>query len=258
VLLVAAAVAPLWANSPWQDAYPDVWDADTAHWINDGLMVVFFFVVGLTMAPMSSTIASASRNSLTERRQPRACERDDPDRERDVGCHRDSLVALRHSMATRLPVFLLFGFAVWLATYHSGIHATIAGVALGFVAPTVLADPLERRLHPWSSFGVVPVFALANAGVTFGTDAFDAPGAARVIAGIVVALVAGKAIGISVSTWLAGLGDRGSDRIDRTHRRKSGRAASMIHAMASSRSRLVGDPAMSRSTSSTAASSTYS
>lgn len=65
------------------------------------------------------------------------------------------------------------------------------------------AERLEHELHPWTSFAIVPLFALANAGVSLRADAFDAPGAGLVAVGVIVGLVAGKTIGITFATWLA-------------------------------------------------------
>ncbi len=97
----------------------------------------------------------------------------------------------------------------------SGVHATIAGVLLAFTIPAVVGamptdgkptrSPLvamEHALHPWSAFVIVPLFALANAGVrlTGSLDVFSQP----VAMGIVLGLVLGKPIGIIGSTWLVG------------------------------------------------------
>ena len=77
---------------------------------------------------------------------------------------------------------------------------TLAAVARESVAPL---DRLERALHPWTSFLVVPLFALANSGVRFtGTD-FAAAATHPVTLGVAVGLVAGKMAGVSIFTWLA-------------------------------------------------------
>ena len=65
------------------------------------------------------------------------------------------------------------------------------------------AERIAHLLHPWSSFLVVPVFALANAGVEIKRSAFDAPGAAAVTGGVMIGLVIGKTLGIAGSAWLA-------------------------------------------------------
>ena len=67
-------------------------------------------------------------------------------------------------------------------------------------------SPLSRTvhaLHPWSSFVILPIFALANAGIVFGTDAFSAEGSLAAALGITLGLLVGKTIGISLGTWLA-------------------------------------------------------
>ncbi len=57
---------------------------------------------------------------------------------------------------------------LWIAVHESGVHATIAGVAVGLLLPVAMGERIEHRLHPWSAFVVVPLFALANAGIDFG------------------------------------------------------------------------------------------
>ena len=62
---------------------------------------------------------------------------------------------------------------------------------------------MEHLLHPWTSFVIVPLFALANAGVRLTGGSFDRPGSGRVAFGIVLGLVVGKPIGITLGAWLA-------------------------------------------------------
>lgn len=121
------------------------------------------------------------------------------------------MLGLRRAGIVWLAPYVVLGIGVWLATRASGIHPTTAGVVLGLLAPAhpltagavSPAERLERLLHPWSSFVIVPLFALANAGVELRTDSFDRPGAARVTAAVVVGLWAGKALGITGAAWLA-------------------------------------------------------
>jgi NhaA family Na+:H+ antiporter len=118
------------------------------------------------------------------------------------------MLVLRRARLFWLPLYLVLGTSVWLATRGSGIHPTIAGVVLGLLAPLAPssawpAERLERLLHPWSSFVIVPLFALANAGIAVSTRSFTATGAAVVTAGVVVGLVVGKVVGISAGAWLA-------------------------------------------------------
>jgi NhaA family Na+:H+ antiporter len=106
--------------------------------------------------------------------------------------------------------------AAWALVHASGIHATVAGVLLGFAVPVVrsqkaggpqagpgLAEHFERRFRPLSTGVAVPVFAFFSAGVAVGgwngiTSALADP----VALGIVLALVVGKALGVFGSTWL--------------------------------------------------------
>ena len=91
------------------------------------------------------------------------------------------------------------------------MHATIAGVAVGLLAPTKplgnrgesVVEYLERLLHPWTSFVIVPLFALANAGVAISTTALSDAASSSVTRGIVVGLVVGKFVGITSFAWLA-------------------------------------------------------
>jgi NhaA family Na+:H+ antiporter len=66
-----------------------------------------------------------------------------------------------------------------------------------------LVEWLEHRIHPWSSYVIVPVFALANAGVVISRDSIDAAVSSPITHGIVAGLVVGKLVGISAFAWLA-------------------------------------------------------
>jgi NhaA family Na+:H+ antiporter len=121
--------------------------------------------------------------------------------------------ALRRIDFTRLPVYALLGAALWIATARSGVHATIAGVALGLMAPArqgedsdpdrpSVTDRLVHRLHPWTSYAIVPLFALANAGVELSRASVSGALTSRVGIGIVVALVVGKLVGVGGATWI--------------------------------------------------------
>jgi Na+:H+ antiporter, NhaA family len=141
-----------------------------------------------------------------------------------------------HIISTPLLVALAFG--LWLAIYESGVHATIAGVVMGLLTParpmqseleaaevvdvldntdvnvndirataTAIAgsvsacDRLIDALHPWTSYLIVPVFALANAGIVVSADAVTDP--SSVLTGVAVALVLGKFVGVALFSWLA-------------------------------------------------------
>ena len=119
------------------------------------------------------------------------------------------VVAMRRLGIAAVWPYAIAGVAVWIATLESGVHATIAGVALAFLTPARPIDgrnvleELEERIHPWTSFLVLPVFALANAGVVIGGDALEIGDGARVAAAVALALVVGKLDGIAAATFLA-------------------------------------------------------
>lgn len=165
-----------------------------------------------------------------------------------------AILGLLNRFGFRHPaVFMLFGLPLWFMVHESGVHATIAGVALAMMIPAsgtidahqFLADgrrslaaverevtgspllltnarllgavhtiddacaevrpPLQRvehALHPWVAFLIVPVFALANAGVEFGGPKGSSV-VSPVSVGIVLGLVIGKPLGISLFSWLA-------------------------------------------------------
>ncbi|MGK5084929.1 Na+/H+ antiporter NhaA [Bdellovibrionota bacterium FG-1] len=109
------------------------------------------------------------------------------------------LLLLNRKGINALAVYLLGGIVVWLCFLKSGIQPTIAGVLVAMVIPLPLGASIERRLHPWVAFGIMPLFALANAGVPLGRGhLLD-----RVSLGIILGLVLGKQIGITLFSWLA-------------------------------------------------------
>jgi NhaA family Na+:H+ antiporter len=114
--------------------------------------------------------------------------------------------------------YIGLGIVAWLAVHESGVHATIAGVALGIAMPlqahgeagaaardsgAPLVERLEHVLHPWTSFAVIPLFALANAGVALGGDAITDALSSRVALGAALGLMLGKPVGITVAGLLA-------------------------------------------------------
>lgn len=325
LLLAAAAVALVWANSPWSGSYDSFWHTELTigfgdasltyslqHWVNDALMVIFFFVVGLEIKyelvkgdlrdpraaalpviaalggmvvpaalfvlvtgpshegahgwgiPMATDIAFAvGILGLLGRRIPSAARlflltlaiAD------DIGAiiviavfYTASLsmawlagalaglavmAVLRWRRVWTLWIYVALGVVIWFMLLKSGVHATLAGVAIGLLAPTVplfdqqvaraetraaleddhldadeisrlhfmLANsvpPVERIqafLHPISSFLVLPVFALANAGVSL--DGVGEVITSPVALGVMAGLVVGKPVGVLLATWLA-------------------------------------------------------
>lgn len=105
--------------------------------------------------------------------------------------------------------YLLLGIVLWVAVLTSGIHATVAGVLLALTIPSrgsnvesSLLEKLEHSLSHPIAFFVVPLFALANAGVRIGGAASSGT-SVTVLAGVVIGLVLGKPLGISLASWLA-------------------------------------------------------
>jgi NhaA family Na+:H+ antiporter len=147
-----------------------------------------------------------------------------------------AVVVLQRWGVERLLVYVLAGTFVWFALHEAGVHPTLAGVAMGLLAPvTPRATPdlidvdeltdlssaeaarttaqlarssvstvewLEHELHPWTSFLIVPVFALANAGVEVSRDSIEAALRSPIFWGIVVGLVVGKPLGVLLSSKL--------------------------------------------------------
>jgi NhaA family Na+:H+ antiporter len=119
-----------------------------------------------------------------------------------------AVLALRRLGVSRIAAYVPVGVFVWIAVHESGVHATIAGVALGLLTPTgrvggrEVLTTLEHRLHPISAFAIVPLFALANAGVDFGGGALGAAAESRVAWAIAAGLLVGKVVGITGATFL--------------------------------------------------------
>jgi len=150
-----------------------------------------------------------------------------------------SVMVLRRLKVVHPLVYVLLGVALWLFVYESGVHATIAGVIMGLLTPAVafqshleteaIVDSLENQpdldaeevrrvsflirtsvpltdrlitlLHPWTSYLIVPLFALANAGIEIRGNSLSSAG--PVMAGVLVGLVVGKAVGVAGAAWLA-------------------------------------------------------
>lgn len=321
VLLLATAAALIWANSPWADSYDSFWHTeltllsfndfalteDLGHWVNDGLMAIFFFVVGLEIkselvagelrdprraavpviaafggmvvpaglfmainlggdgfdgwgVPMATDIAFAlGVLALLGPRIPSSLKvflltlaiADDIGAIAVIAIFYTSdlsigwlaialallgvIVFLRIGRVWYIPLYVTLGAGVWLATLESGIHATIAGVALGVITPATalrprsralqvepatpieevralvfdvretvpVTDRLQAVLHPFSSFLILPLFALANAGIEISGDGVRDAASSPITIGVVVGLVLGKAIGVTAATWLA-------------------------------------------------------
>src|SRR5205807_271291 len=178
----AAALALIWANSPWSQSYEALWQVrpglgvaglippqDLRFWVNDGLMSVFFLVVGLEIRrEMHQGVLSDLKVATLP----------------IVVAAGVMAVLLLQWLGVRAALaYLLPGAVVWIGMLRAGLHPTLAGVLLGLITPASSefgrrgAPPapqradsplvrLEARLHPWVAFAIMPLFAMANAGVS--------------------------------------------------------------------------------------------
>jgi Na+:H+ antiporter, NhaA family len=120
------------------------------------------------------------------------------------------LAALNLGGVKRITPYVLAGIFLWVCVLKSGVHATLAGVAIGFAIPLRGAQgdadsPLrqvEHSLHPWVTYAILPVFAFANAGVTL-TGLSAAMLLHPVTLGIALGLVVGKQVGVFGFAWVA-------------------------------------------------------
>lgn len=334
VLLLAAVVALVWVNSPWDESYHDLWSTvlsldvwlfevteNLEEWVNDGLMALFFFVVGLEIKremlhgelstrkkaalpifaalggmivpagiyaafnaggegadgwgiPMATDIAFAlGVLALLGRRLPSELRIlllglavvDDLGSILVIAIFYTDSLSLSHlgmavgllagiGVAARLGIrnlafYAVVGTFVWVAVLKSGVHATVAGVALGLMTPATAyytkaafaekadslmqdyhraledddsdkadvllgemeelaggtespLERLERLFHPWTAFLVLPVFALANAGIPLSGSILSDAASEAVTIGVFAGLLAGKVLGISTACWL--------------------------------------------------------
>jgi len=289
LLLAAAVIALVWANSPWQDAYHHLRDTELGPltveaWTSDGALALFFYLAGVELkrelvvgtlsklseavVPVVAAIAGMvlpaiiylAVNLTAADGRPKGWAIPTAT---DIAFALAVLAIVGSSLPSALRAFLLtlavvddFGailviavffshgfhllsllaaaalIAVWyvlqrrrvrtpflyipiaLATWwfmhDSGIHATIAGVALGLVT-RVVADPgekhppaerIEHRLRPWSAGVAVPLFALFAAGVTLSGNAVRTMLTDPVAFGVVAGLLVGKSVGVFGGSWL--------------------------------------------------------
>jgi Na+:H+ antiporter, NhaA family len=333
LLFGATVVALAWANSPWSESYLALWklplnmgrhslfSMDLHHWIDDGLMVLFFLVVGLEikreivkgelssfrqaalpiMAALGGMILPAVIYFALNRSGTGAPGWGIP-MATDIGFALGVLALLGKRIPSNLRVFMLalaivddvgailviafiytpqlslsalavagvllvvlvavgmrqapisvyvvVGFFFWAAVLSSGVHATIAGVILGLLAPIKpkfrpeelpdvaepllrtfrsqilnqdkssaeatlaeldgllrgtdsIAERLERSIHPWVCFFVLPLFALASAGVPLSTEQLKLALSSPIALGIFLGLLIGKCVGIIAFSYLA-------------------------------------------------------
>jgi NhaA family Na+:H+ antiporter len=121
-----------------------------------------------------------------------------------------ALGALNLARITRIAPYMLVGVFVWVCVLKSGVHATLAGVAIGLTVPLRGRSPeeesplhaLEHTLHPWVTYMILPLFAFANAGVSL-TGLSLGTLFAPLPLGIAAGLFLGKQIGVLGATWVA-------------------------------------------------------
>ena len=122
------------------------------------------------------------------------------------------LFVLNRMGVQSLAAYLIVGLFIWLFVLKSGVHATLAGIVVAAFIPLKSCDDqsparhLEHILHPWVAFGVLPIFAFANAGVPFAGVSSDAV-LGTVSMGIVLGLFIGKQVGVfGMTALVVGLG----------------------------------------------------
>jgi NhaA family Na+:H+ antiporter len=288
LLVIGVLVALIWANSPWSASYADLWsrsaavsiahhgiDFDVRAWVNDGLMTLFFLVVGLEIkreltsghlarrraaalpivaalggmaAPALVYLAIAGATAPRGWAIPMAT---------DIALAVGILAAVGNRIPTSLRAFLLglaivddigaiviialvysqgvstawllaaigalavtravrglgvraiplyvgLGGIAWFALHEAGVHPTLAGVAMGLLAPAGAGiERLERLLHPWTSYAIVPIFALANSGIEISADGLRAAFTSAITWAIIAGLVLGKPVGVLIATAAA-------------------------------------------------------
>lgn len=121
-----------------------------------------------------------------------------------------ALLGLNRAGVRHLAPYLLIGLVLWVCVLKSGVHATLAGVALAFFIPLRGGEAeheppllrLEHALHPWVAYAILPLFAFANAGISLAGMSLESF-THSVPLGITLGLVIGKTIGVFGLTWLA-------------------------------------------------------
>jgi NhaA family Na+:H+ antiporter len=136
------------------------------------------------------------------------------------------IAVMRNFQLNRVSLYIPVGALLWYCMYRAGVHPTLAGVVLGMMTPNIprkgtdlidsdddvvsVIEWLENKLHPFSSFLIVPLFAFANTGVQISQSSISAAINSPIAWGIFFGLVVGKPLGIVVSSWSAkrvGLGE---------------------------------------------------
>ena len=127
------------------------------------------------------------------------------------------ILVLQKVKVTSTFVYVVLGMGLWFALYKSGVHPTLAGVILGLLTPNLqkqnsgledetdgsvsVIEWLENRLHPWSTFMIVPLFAFANTGVEISRESINGALNSPIAWGIFAGLVIGKPLGIFTTIY---------------------------------------------------------
>lgn len=113
----------------------------------------------------------------------------------------------RKQLTYRLLIVSLLGILLWVTTHLSGIHASIVGAVMGFLAPVAVSnnkvgvsEKVEKLFIPITTLFVLPIFAFANAGFTINANALTAN--QSILWGVIFGLIGGKVMGITLATWL--------------------------------------------------------
>ena len=130
-----------------------------------------------------------------------------------------AILVLQRGKITSTAVYVIVGVGLWFALYKSGVHPTLAGVILGLLTPNLpkkdsgledevdgsvsVIEWLENKLHPWSTFVIVPLFAFANTGVEISRESMNTALNSPIAWGIFAGLVIGKPLGVFTSIYAA-------------------------------------------------------
>ncbi|WP_394248610.1 Na+/H+ antiporter NhaA [Vibrio profundi] len=287
ILVIAAAIAMTVANSPLNGIYQDtlhtyVAGMSISHWINDGLMVIFFLLIGLevkrellegalksketaifpAIAAVGGMLAPALVYVFFNMDNPEAIQGWAIPAATDIAfalgimallgprvpvslkvfllalaiiddlgvvviialfysgdlstmaltvgfIMTGVLFMLNAKKVTKLSVYIVAGVILWFAVLKSGVHATLAGVVLGFAIPLKGKEGehsplkhLEHALHPYVAFAILPIFAFANAGISL--EGISLSSLTDMLPlGIALGLLVGKPLGIFSFSWAA-------------------------------------------------------
>ena len=130
-----------------------------------------------------------------------------------------SIVLFKTIGANSTYIYIFIGALFWYSLYRSGVHPTLAGVILGLLTPNIpkehahmkdvedgslsIIEWLEAKIHPWSSFVIVPIFAFANTGVAISSEMISDVWRSPISWGIFLGLVIGKPLGVFAAVFAA-------------------------------------------------------